>query len=195
MSAKIIELKRYRSSMRNRHNGIVFPQLYRLTGTYYDEVKDGDNVVGLIPGNQPAGPYYTLSDEDDAGICNTRFEAITGFTPGIDSGWLIIRHHMRPEFLEGYLDGYFDLAKRMDDGSRLAYRTEKGLFTIARRPPHEGKPDHLVVYVTKIPVPTFDSPMGVIDVGGWMNSVQIVHPDGSITEDEDFLFYDERDED
>lgn len=189
MSAKIIELKDYRTTVRSPKNKIPFPQLYRLTGVYFDAgAMDNGR---LEPGTEPAGPFYALQEQEGPKIANPKYEAIQRLDPAIDSGWVIIRHHMRDDYVEGYLDAHSDFRPPERDTYQMVYRTKEGLFTVMHRPPNEGRPDHLIVYITKVEHP------GLPELGvpaGWMDSVQIFHSDGTITDNQDLLYEDEEED-
>lgn len=179
MTAQIINLHQFRSTIRCRVNGVAFPQVYRISGVYFDTGENG----ALVPGQKTALPCYSLSPDETGGLAATTVEAIRGFTPGVDDGWLFVRHHMDRVAIEGYLDAIMDFDR--EDNSRAAraiYRTEHGLFSLIHRPPAVGCQDNLVVYITKVPEVT-PSGFGT----GWRDHFQIVLPDGSISEDSELL--------
>lgn len=195
MNAKIIDLKNYRSTVRNEKNKVAFPLLYRVTGKCWNFVEEAGEVVDAKPSDEPAGPYYTLSEDYNLKLADEKHEMITKLDPAIDSGWVIIRHHMREEYIEGYLDAHTDYGspelRELTHGAMI-FRTKEGLFSVARRPANKGRPDHLIVYITKV------ADSGIPELGvpaGWIDSVQIVHPDGTVTSNQDLLFEDVDDPD
>lgn len=191
MTGEIITLKDYRTAVRDSKNHVTFPQLYRVTGFCFD-----DRVDALVPTDNPGLPSYTLDGNSDCGWANATRTPIKGFDASIDKGWLFIRHHMRAEFVEGYLDAHmdYDIGRFSESEDRLVFRTEKGLFTLARRTPTEGAPDSLVIYVTKIADPSINHPIAGQFSNGWIDHYTIVLPDGTVTEDSDILYNPDDDE-
>jgi hypothetical protein len=174
MTAKIIELGQYRSTVRAQ-NGVQFPQVYRLDGFLYEQ-GEGDE---LWVSQDAAEPFYTLNDTDASGLANPTWTPITS----IEKGWLIIRHHMRSEFTEGYLDAFMDI--RSGDPQQAAgtvYRTKEGIFTLIHRRKARGQVDGLIVYITKMPATN-----GPCE-GTWMDRWHIVQEDGSVSHDIDPFF-------
>jgi hypothetical protein len=172
MSAKIIELAQFRQVARAK-SGIAFPQVYSVDGSYWDEEKDGS----LKLGDRWAPPLYTLSKEDDGGYCDPQWESIST----VEDGLLIVRHHRREEFAEGYLDAVIDAQTGRGTISQTVYRTKEGLFTLQHRNPVPGGLTNLLIYVTKMP--------DVELSGDWIDIWHIIHEDGAVTDDIDPVLY------
>lgn len=173
MPAKVFEIDAYRSGFR-APNGVVFPELYRVEGCYFEPAEDGS----VMPTNRAAPIDYSLSIHTDPGLANPKWSPIRRLEPLKDVGWVIVRHHMQRAFVEGYFDALSD--KTVLEAVSL-YATKEGLFTVLRMMPPPGAPDHLLIYVTKVQL--HDGPFA----GEWIDMWQIVHPDGSITDDFDVL--------
>lgn len=164
MSAKIVTLPSVRKSgVRCEINGVVFPQLYRLTG-YYFKLKEGRQLKGgmleddsdMEPDYDAATtPAYTLGLDLDYGrIAEPKWTPISRLDPAIDKGWIMIRHHDSPGQAETYIDAMYDTENFEFGNERFhALNTEFGVFTLLHRMPNEAAPDCLVVYKTKIPDP------------------------------------------
>lgn len=185
MAARIIALNEYKSTIRSKRNGVAFPTIYRARGYCHDGVPG-------VPG-EPGPVFYTLSKNDDAGYCNVAHEPIRGFSEK-DSGWLFLRHHPNKDNVEGYLDALVDLQPETDGVQRI-FQTKEGLFSLVHRPALAGRPDKLVVYVTRAPDPHVNHPVAGKYSNGWMDHHQIVQIDGSLTEDPDIMLPPEPDED
>lgn len=186
MAAKIIQLNDYKSTVRSKRNGVAFPTIYRARGYCHDRVPG-------VPG-EPGPVFYTLSKHDDGGYCKVTHEAIRGFSPE-DSGWLFLRHHSTRDNVEGYLDALMDLRQEtIEDGGRSIFQTKEGLFSLVHRPAVADRPDKLVVYVTRAPDPHVNHPIAGKFSSGWMDHHQIIHLDGSLTEDPDIMLPSEPDE-
>ena len=82
MTAKIISLQNYRSIIRDSANGVVFPQVYRVRGNYYDLDERGQ----LIGSDRPAPPCFTLSETDTNNLFNPTIELVEKLVGGIDGG-------------------------------------------------------------------------------------------------------------
>lgn len=187
MAAKIIQLSEYKSTIRSNRNGVAFPTIYRARGCCHD---GAPGVQG-----EPGPVFYTLSKNDDGGYCNVTHEPIRGFSEE-DSGWLFHRHHPNRDNVEGYLDALMDLHQEtIEDGDRSIFQTKEGLFSLVRRPAVAGRPDRLVVYVTRAPDPHVNHPIAGKYSNGWMDHHQVVHLDGSLTEDPDIMLPPEPEED
>jgi hypothetical protein len=105
------------------------------------------------------------------GVVSPEFTVIQALNPQIDAGWVIVRHHSSNEVAEAYLDGISDLSLPYDE---LGYfTTTEGIFTLLHRPATPGKPDHLLVYVTKVPEEGEDDALVV-------NEHHVVLPDGTV---------------
>ena len=183
MTGKIIKLERFAPGFIHSANGVKFPQLYRGHGYFADDVVDGT----LTPSDEKAPIFHTLSDSQTNGLTNVTFEPIRHLNPGIDSGWVVIRHHMSPALVEGYLDAIMDLNDGIDRPP-LVYETSTGLFTLHNRSAKPNCTDHLIICVTKTIVE--DGPIK----GHWVDRWHIVKPDGSITFDADEILYPPDDE-
>lgn len=166
MSAKVIQLREYLTAFVSP-TGVVFPEPYRLTGYYWEEVQGG-----LDASSRAAPTEIVLGDRDDAGLANPSWKRLSKLDPSEDrSGWVIVRHQS-----ESNLEGYFDALSDMTAMRTVRlYATENGLFTMLRMPPPLNCPDHLLIYVWKHD----EGDVGPED--RW----RIVHPDGSITYDID----------
>lgn len=172
MSGKVIRLDHYRSGITFGTLGVSFPWVYRLRGRYLEAVKGG-----FIVGEKEASPSYTLSELATHGLVEVRHTPILGFDPGIDSGWLIVRHHTSLDAITGYQDAKGDLSSVDEDNlNPTVFATREGLFTLLHRQAAPKCPDHLVIYMTKQP-----------GEDGTVNVCKIVHPDGSVTSDENIL--------
>lgn len=181
MAATIISLSEYKSTIRSSRNGVAFPTIYRAQGLYNsDEYAEGP-------------VFYTLSKTDNNGYKDVKHEPIRGFGEK-DSDWLILRHHPNKDNAEGYLDALVDLHFDEMGGQRL-FQTKEGLFSLVHRPARPECPDKLVVYVTRAPDPFINHPVAGKFSTGWMDHHQIIHLDGSLTEDPDIMLPPEPDED
>ena len=139
MTAKIIELKNTRmSTIRCQESGIVFPQLYRVTGVFF-KLKEGtvqrascliDNPEDVVPSDEPAGPAYTLDPTNPQGFANPTWVPIRQLDRNLDDGWVIVRHHANNDCLEAYLDGLQDYEREWRTGDTWVFRSEFGIFTV-----------------------------------------------------------------
>ena len=172
--AEIVQLNQYRTLVKGS-NGVKFPQLYRARGFYHES-------------NEPSPLFYTLDETTTGGFANTTHEPIKGFDTTLDSGWLIIRHHMTDELAEGYFDAVYDKKVGREDQQIPDYlfKTATGIFSLQHRECTPGAPDHLVMYVTKVPEPMSAARFGLGN--GWMDEYQVFLPDGSSTFDSDILY-------
>jgi hypothetical protein len=187
MAAKLIQLNEYKSTIRSKRNGVAFPTIYRARGYCFGERDGQQGDLGPV--------FYTLSKNDDGGYLNVTYEPIRGFSEE-DSGWLFLRHHPNRDNVEGYLDALTDLHQdTFEDGGQKIFQTKEGLFSLVHRPAMAGRPDRLVVYVTRAPDPHVNHPIAGQFSNGWMDHHQIIHLDGSLTEDPDILLPPEADED
>lgn len=187
MSAQIVQLSGVRRSGIISSSGICFPQVYRLTGTYFD-LKEGAEMVGglikndedLIPGNEPARASYTLDAQWlPQRIANPKLTPIAHLTPDVDDGWLIVRHHQSAAELEGYMDALYDLCDDpTDNRSRGSFHTEFGHFSLTYRQPTPDTQSCLLIYQTKISCDTglMDETI-VIDADGQKQDSDILFPD------------------
>jgi hypothetical protein len=177
MTAKIIRLEQFNIGCRHHANGVRFPHVYRVTGFEYDLVDDE-----LVPGTTvPVEPFYTLSDQGDFGITNTTIKQIKALTPGIDKGWVIVRHHGSEAQAHAYIDCVGDSRPiPYDYSGPMVWQTPDGIFTLMHRPPISGRPDHLLAYVTKVPAEAFPDYLE--------DAHHIIHPNGSVTTDADLMF-------
>ncbi len=178
----VIYLNKFHVGLRHWANGVLFPQLYRLTGYYYNAEMETDEQFRLLEGRgEPAEPQYLLSNTGNyAELVDPEVEPINVMTPGIDRGWLVIRHHRSHERAKGYIDaiGDFDAAHC----ERVLWQTDDGVFTLLHRPAVEGRPDNLIIYVTEqVRTSAFDLPP-------WEMAFHIVYPDGTTSQDDAVLF-------
>jgi hypothetical protein len=61
-----------------------------------------------------------------------------------------VRHHASLARAEAYIDCVGDSQPiPYEDSMPMLWQTEGGIFTLMRRPPAPGWPDHLIAYVTK----------------------------------------------
>lgn len=181
MTAKIIRLTNAkRGQIRCAENGVVFPQVFRLTGfnfrfkegidpksTFIESLEDIEAALG-----SPVRPSYTLDMEKTyARIANPRWEPIHQLDPAIDDGVVYIRHHRTADRLDAYIDGIMDLESHDEyaDSRFLSFETDFGYFTVLHRRPNEGAANHVLVYSTKVVDPT---DMGLMD---WH---RVIGPDG-----------------
>lgn len=170
MSAKVIQLSDFKKGYR-APTGVVFPELYRLEGDYFDLVEGS-----LTPSQREAPVGLVLSELDADGLANPRWTPLKRLDPSKDRGWAIVRHHMQRTSVEGYFDALCDLGVIK---SVHLYQTREGLFSLLRRPAPPNCPDHLLIYISK----------GTLQIGPAAGSLvdnwQIVHPDGSVSDDFD----------
>jgi hypothetical protein len=187
MRGKVIELKQYQTTVRST-TGIRFPQLYRMYGYCYDEKEFGKG--NSVVGEKYPHPMYSLTPEDKGtNWAKLDVTPIKGFDPALDKGWIIIRHFPKSELADGYCDALFD---RFLGSERVMTEygvtmTDDGFFTLQKRKPTPGAPDHLVIYACMKP-DTNTNPMARQFSSGWVDELQIVKPDGTITFDSDILY-------
>ena len=186
MSAKIIQLSNTRRSTIRSPQGIVFPQLYRLTGYHFKLLEgaelhhgfikdDGDTVPNL---DEPTEPAYTLGMQFAGGkIAHPKWEPINLLSPGIDSGIVYVRHHMTEALLDAYMDALFDIEFDILMDKASGYRCELGNFSLVHRPASKGGIDHAIVYVAK----TLDERAGQID---WYH---VVDSTGNVIDIDDLM--------
>jgi hypothetical protein len=172
VTAKIFEMRDFPKGLRAA-NGVVFPELYRLEGEYFNLVGDSVEASG-----RKAPAEFVLSDEDARGLANPRWTPSKSLDPSKDAGWVVVRHHMKRSFVKGYFDALSDLTVVE---SAQTYQTKYGLFTLLCRPAPPNSLDHLLIYITKVQLHL--EPVA----GEWVDSWQIVHPDGSVTDDFDAI--------
>jgi hypothetical protein len=92
-----------------------------------------------------------------------------------------VRHHASLARAEAYIDCVGDSRPiPYEDSMPMLWQTEGGIFTLMRRPPTPGRPDHLIAYVTKVPAE------GLPDIVE--DAFHIVHPDGSVTTNPELMF-------
>ncbi len=170
MSAKIIQLKNVkRGLVRCPESGIVFPQLYRLTGLWPEsENSDIANDNGPGPYKEPLAPSYTLDMETIYGdIVDPQWQPIHCLDPAIDSGWVIIRHHYTRESLYAYMDAMFDTETYVAPLDRwMTFETDLGFFSVLHRPATQNTPDHVIIWITKIMDPEDDTQIDWYKVTG-----------------------------
>jgi hypothetical protein len=164
MSAKIIHLKNVkRGLVRCPESGVVFPQLYRLTGNWPELDEDGQpyedtiaNDNGPTPIKEKRAPSYTLDMETEyEEISDPHWTPISYLDPAIDKGWVIIRHHYTRESMYAYMDAMFDTETYESPLDRWqTFETDIGFFSVLRRPATTGAPDHVVIWITKVMDPT-----------------------------------------
>lgn len=171
MPAKIFDLRSFRSGLR-APNGVVFPQLYRVEGYYFDL----DGMERPVPSSRKAETQYALGDTSHHGLANAQWTPLTKLEPALDAGWIVVRHHMQLALVEGYIDALMD-TQDTGNPAKTAYKTKEGLFTLLRRAPPPGGPDHLLIYISKVQL--HQGPFA----GQWIDTYQIVHPDASSTDD------------
>jgi hypothetical protein len=182
VSNNVIHLDKFRIGLRHWANGVLFPQLYRLTGYHYNAEMDAQGQLRWVEGRgEPAEPQYVLSNTYNyAELIDPEVEPINVMTRGIDQGWLIVRHHRSYERALGYIDaiGDFDAAYC----ERVLWQTDDGVFTLLHRPAVEGRPDNLIVYITE-QVRTSE-----LNLPPWDMAFHIVYPDGATSQDDAVLF-------
>jgi hypothetical protein len=61
----------------------------------------------------------------------------------------------------------------------MLWQTGEGIFTLMHRPPMEGKPNHFIAYITKVPAD---------GLSGDAEDSHIVHPDATVTTDAGIMF-------
>jgi hypothetical protein len=171
--AKIIHLEHFRHGL--RHAGIVFPQIYRVSGFCW-EFEDPVAQTGMVADmKNPVGPFYMLDDTDHGSLCHTKFEQINRLDPMIDHGWVIVRHHRNSDFLDGYLSGYFDVMNPDFDQNpgAVVYHTRQGIFSCVHRPAIENRPNAFLIFVAKGLVPAGPA------TGMEVDQHKIIGPDGN----------------
>jgi hypothetical protein len=152
MTAKIIQLKKYRGGI--KHAGAVFPQVYRVSGFGWD-FDDPVAQTGIVASTKwPVGPFYTLDDTDHGSLCNTKFEPIDRLDGEDDRGWVIVRHHASETLLDGYMRAFHDMETPGFDLNigAIVYHTEQGLFTCINRPANPGRPNRLLIFIGRTTV-------------------------------------------
>ncbi len=178
----VIHLNKFHVGLRHWANGALFPQLYRLTGYYYNAEMETDGQFRLLEGRgEPAEPQYLLSNTDSyTELVDPKVEPINVMTPGIDQGWLVIRHHRSYERAKGYSDAIGDVGAALWE--RVLWQTDGGVFTLLHRPAVEGRPDNLIVYVTE------QVGTSKLNLPPWEMAFHIVYPDGTTSQDDAVLF-------
>lgn len=185
---KILKLSGVRrSNIRCPETGVVFPQLYRLSGFKY-QLKEGVALIdGMInssddiePSNEASAPYYTLdANMPPRDVAYPKLTVIHHLDSQIDTGWIIVRHHQSWAAMDAYIDAVQDLQRHDEPGEYwYSYDTDLGCFTVVHRPATVGAPDCLLVYQTKV-ADNF--------AGGTMNWTKVVDSSGEV-HDEDYLY-------
>jgi hypothetical protein len=178
---QIIDLKQYRRSLiRCEATGLAFPKIYRRRGVVWDH-KPGANpnsLDDLIPGNIPVVEYTLSIDESDHSIANPAWDEIAHPSAGLDSGWIILRHHKSRDEVKGYINGLYDM-QTVWRPDRMVYQTEAGLFTITQRDPLPGRPAPLIAWATTVPHPRFgeDDWVKVLGADGAEHAAEVLHSD------------------
>ena len=190
--AQIIRLDQYRTSVKGKNGGVNFPQLYRANGFYWDSAVEGEREI--TPSNRPAPTFSTLSEYDKGGLANVTHVAMNSLDPEIDDGWMLIRHHRMRSDVEGYLDALSDFVTDESGINGKFFQTEEGIFSLIRRPFTPGRPNKLIIYVTRIPDPNMHHPIGGQFSNGWVDHRQVFYPDGSSAEDPDICLPPEKEE-
>ncbi len=179
MSAQIISLQNAkRSRVRCPETGVVFPQLYRLTGFHF-KLKAGRTLVdGFLKSdddleadlNAPTPPAYTLDAETlYGGVADPKWEPIHQLDTTIDDWLVYIRHHASGGDLEAYIDAMCDTETYEIDDRWLGFHTEFGSFSVLHRNANRDAPNCALVYVTKIGDPLY---------GGTMDWHKVIGSDG-----------------
>jgi hypothetical protein len=158
--ANVIQLaSTRRSTVVCPQSGVVFPQLYRLTGFHF-KLREGVEPKGVFiksaddleQSTNPALPTYTLDMErHPVRISSPALQAISTLDSSIDRGWVVIRHHANANSMEAYVDAICDLENDHNyDGRYGLFETNLGCFSVVHRTATPGTPDWLVVYQTKV---------------------------------------------
>jgi hypothetical protein len=170
---KIIQRSAYRQSgVKCPKNGVVFPQLYRGIGFSWDQATTG----ALVPGTERS-ILYSLQAERRTALANVKWEAIDHLHRGIDTGWVLIRHHITLEHAYGYIAGAIDLMDDEHVGPMLV-QTDVDLFTVVHCDARKGCQDCLLACIT----PASDAEFGildwikVIDADGQEHGDEVMHP-------------------
>lgn len=172
--AQVIKLPSPELSSIRGKDGRRFPQLYRGVGYEWDgsDTENPHIVTDLKPSDRVSAPFYTLSTEDLGGLSKVEWTPINQLSSEIDSGWVIVRHHLNRDRLEGYLDGASDLISYPKDPCALwVFQTKHGLYTVQHRPATATCPDLLLAY-------TYSEYDAVNDV--WFPEYIVVDKDGTV---------------
>ena len=190
MTAKIVTLSNTRrSNVVCRETGVVFPQIFRLTGKTW-EFKDGrvpddcfiKSTDELQPSKDDVAPTYVLEyGHQYVRIATPHWEPIRFLDPMMDSGWVIVRHHCSRELADGYIDAMLDTNTHESIANDWwgMFQTELGLFSLLHRPAAAQTRDCLLIFITKV-----HGPYGLLD---WFH---VIGPDGEEL-DENALYPDE----
>jgi hypothetical protein len=156
--------------------------VYRVTGFEFDLLDKETAKQRFVPGTStPVETFYTLSDSGDYGVANPTFQPIRSLSTLLDKGWVIVRHHANEQRALAYIDGVCDyLPIPYDYSGPMIWQTSEGIFTLMHRPPIPGSPDHLIAYLTKVPLAGFPN--------FWDDAHHIMHPDGHVTTDADIMY-------
>lgn len=161
MSANIIQLPNAkRSRIKCQETGVIFPQVYRLTG-FGMKFKEGKGPTkhGFIENDDdmepdlasPILPSYTLDTERVyATLGHPKWEPISHLDPTIDEGYVYVRHHENLDAMEGYIDALYDTETYDIEDNFLSFNTDFGCFTILHRKANREAVSHALVYRTKI---------------------------------------------
>lgn len=131
-------------------NGVVFPTVYRVTGYGHDigELMKGNEKKGL-----PIKPFYALKDESKENFPYGQFEVtctpITHLDPELDTGWVIVRHHMNESEATGYVQALMDIMEYETDNKACLYKTDQAIFTVIHRDKSPDGEDHLLIFESK----------------------------------------------
>jgi hypothetical protein len=148
-----------RGKVRCKETGVVFPQLFRVTGYAY-KFKEGRSFVhdmiescdDLEPNREkPIVPYFTLNCDEAMACAEAKWESIDYLDPEVDTGLVYIRHHATSKEMEAYLDAIDDTEDYAIASRWSSYQTEFGCFTLLRRHAHENAlVTSALVYITKV---------------------------------------------
>jgi hypothetical protein len=181
MTAKIIQLNRFRVGYRHWANSVKFPELHRVTGFFYDLLDEGLPTEKEVVTDRPAAPSYSLSADGEFGLANPTVEPIKMLSATEDKGWLIVRHHRSGASVDGYLNAIADGTNEFHELGQMVWQTDDGIFTVLHRPRTINRPDHLLVYVTETPIQR--GPLS----GVFESRYHIVFPDGTTSRDDGLL--------
>lgn len=181
-------LKRSHRTLVSSSFGLLFPQVYRIIPYSFEAepMMRGE----MIPSNEPSPLYYSFSETGENGVKWSRVKVtpILGLDDPADSGWIYIRHHATEELVEGYYEGIKDFDLWSDEAQYdLSFdvaKTEQGYFTLHRRLKRLPQHDRIAIYAAIRPESREPGYRGEID------EFIVVKPDGSVTNDSDWLYED-----
>lgn len=181
---KIIQLFPRHYGPRCEALDLHFPGVYRITGCSWSMVGND-----LVPNERwPMTLYGLAEDPDFRQIANAVFTPINHLEPGIDDGWIIVRHHQSDDQMTGYIEGVMDCSNGLSENTpHTKYRTPNGLFSIHyRKHPRPGCKNRLLIFEATVPADN------IIGEDTWSH---IVRSNGEVSLDGGMLWPHEDDED